>query len=208
MGANIKRAITGGIGSGKSYICRLLEEKGFSVFYCDDEAKRIIRTNLDVRKALKTLVGDDVYSPTGELNKPKLAAYICLGPAYSKKVDAIVHPLVRKCYLDWHARQKARGFNQTEEIFASWLRAHDIALLPLLVRTRETAPLYEHTRAERQRELRGAFAVTEGMDVSGQDILLLDDIMTTGATLTECARTLKRAGARNVYAVALTSEHL
>ena len=50
--------------------------------------------------------------------------------------------------------------------------------------------------------------MTEAMDVSGQDILLLDDIMTTGATLTECARTLKRAGARNVYAVALTSEHL
>ena len=107
MGANIKRAITGGIGSGKSYICRLLEEKGFSVFYCDDEAKHIIRTNLDVRKALKTLVGDDVYSPTGELNKPKLAAYICLGPAYSKKVDAIVHPLVRDCYIDWNAQQKA-----------------------------------------------------------------------------------------------------
>lgn len=107
MGANIKRAITGGIGSGKSYICRLLEEKGFSVFYCDDEAKRIIRTNLDVRKALKTLVGDDVYSPTGELNKPKLAAYICLGPAYSKQVDAIVHPLVRDCYIDWNAQQKA-----------------------------------------------------------------------------------------------------
>ena len=77
----IKRAITGGIGSGKSYICRLLEEKGFPVFYCDDEAKRIIRTNLDVRKALQALVGDDVYSPTGELNKPKLAAYICQGPA-------------------------------------------------------------------------------------------------------------------------------
>lgn len=107
MGANIKRAITGGIGSGKSYICRLLEEKGFSVFYCDDEAKRIIRTNLDVRKALKILVGDDVYSPTGELNKPKLAAYICQGPAYSKQVDAIVHPLVRDCYIDWNARQKA-----------------------------------------------------------------------------------------------------
>lgn len=103
----IKRAITGGIGSGKSYICRLLEEKGFPVFYCDDEAKRIIRTNLDVRKALQALVGDDVYSPTGELNKPKLAVYICQGPAYSKQVNAIVHPLVRKRYLDWHARQKA-----------------------------------------------------------------------------------------------------
>ena len=60
----------------------------------------------------------------------------------------------------------------------------------------------------RQGDLRGGVAVAEGVGVSGQGILLLDDIMTTGATLTECARTLKRAGARNVYAVALTSEHL
>ena len=105
-------------------------------------------------------------------------------------------------------RQRARGFNQTEEIFAPWLRAHGIPLVPLLVRTRETAPLYEHTREERRRELRNAFAVTEGADLRDRNILLVDDIMTTGATLTECARTLKRAGARNVYALALTSEHI
>ena len=105
-------------------------------------------------------------------------------------------------------RARERGFNQAEAIFAPWLAAHGIALRPLLVRTRETAPLYAHTRTERQRELRGAFAVAEGADVTARDVLLVDDIMTSGATLTECARILKRAGARHVYAFVLASEHL
>lgn len=105
-------------------------------------------------------------------------------------------------------RVQDRGFNQAEAIFAPWLSSHGIALHALLVRTRETAPLYEQTRTERRRELRGAFAVTEGTYVEGRDVLLVDDIMTTGATLTECARTLKRAGARCVYAFVLASEHL
>ena len=104
-------------------------------------------------------------------------------------------------------RARTRGFNQAEEIFAPWLRVHGIPLARILVRTRETAPLYECTRTERQKELRGAFAVTEGADVTEKDILLVDDIMTTGATLTECARVLKRAGAQNVYAFVLASEH-
>lgn len=105
-------------------------------------------------------------------------------------------------------RARTRGFNQVEEIFAPWLAAHDIDVCSLLIRTRETAPLYERTRAERQKELRGAFAVTEGADVTGQDILLVDDIMTTGATLTECARVLKCAGAQRIYAFVLASGHL
>ena len=105
-------------------------------------------------------------------------------------------------------RVRERGFNQAEEIFAPWLASHGIALRRLLVRTRETAPLYEHTRTERQRELRGAFALAADADAAGRDILLVDDIMTSGATLTECARTLKRAGARRVYAFVLASEHL
>ena len=105
-------------------------------------------------------------------------------------------------------RARTRGFNQAEELFAPWLRTHGIVLAQLLVRTHETAPLYEKTREERRRELRGAFAVAEGADVAGRDILLVDDIMTTGATLTECARVLKRAGARRIYAIVVASEHL
>ena len=104
-------------------------------------------------------------------------------------------------------RQKERGFNQTEEIFAPWFAAHGIPFEPILIRTRETMPLYEMMRTERRQELRGAFALVDGADVQGKDLLLVDDIMTTGATLTECAHVLRHDGARRVYAIALAGEH-
>ena len=101
-------------------------------------------------------------------------------------------------------RARERGFNQAALIFAPWLAAHGISML---IRSRETAPLYAFTKEERQRELRGAFALADGARVEGRNILLVDDIMTTGTTLIECARTLKRAGAASVYAIVLASEH-
>ena len=93
--------------SGKSAVCRLLRSMGLPVFFCDDEAKRIIRTDPDVRRELTALVGDDVYDGEGRLVKSVLAAYLCRGGAYSARVDAIVHPRVREAYKAWHARQTA-----------------------------------------------------------------------------------------------------
>ena len=136
---------------------------------------------------------------------PALHTILTMGEA---ALASLPRPLVAVPVPLAPQRARERGFNQAEEIFAPWLAAHGIALRPLLVRTRETAPLYEHTRTERQRELRGAFALAADADAAGRDILLVDDIMTSGATLTECAHTLKRAGARRVYAFVLASEHL
>ena len=54
----MKIAITGGIGSGKSYVCRILEKQGIRVYDCDDEAKRLMRTDARLQAGLKKLVGD------------------------------------------------------------------------------------------------------------------------------------------------------
>ncbi len=97
--------ITGGIGSGKSYVCRLLEQSGYPVFYCDDEAKRIIRTSPKVRSELTAVVGEGLYAADGSLVKPRLAAYLCQGPDYAARIDAIVHPRVRTAFLEWLARR-------------------------------------------------------------------------------------------------------
>ena len=88
----LRIGITGGIGSGKSYVCHQLEQAGHRIFYCDDEAKRIIRTHPDVMDELRALVGAQVYDADGGLNKPVLAAYLCQGRHYSQQVDRIVHP--------------------------------------------------------------------------------------------------------------------
>ena len=98
-------AITGGIGSGKSFYCRQLEAAGFPIFYCDDEAKRIIRTSEVVRRELTALVGDDVYDAEGCLQKPVLAAFICRGKEFAAQVDAIVHPRVAEAFQIWAAEQ-------------------------------------------------------------------------------------------------------
>lgn len=92
--------ITGGIGSGKSYVCARLEAAGYPVFYCDDEAKRIIRTDSEVRQELRKIVGADVYDAEGRLVKSVLAAYLCRGREYAARVDAVVHPRVARAFKE------------------------------------------------------------------------------------------------------------
>lgn len=91
--------LTGGIGSGKSYLCSRLEEKGFRIFYCDDEAKRIIRTDLAVRRELQALVGSHLYDAEGHLVKSVLAGWLCRGREWAARVDAIVHPRVAEAFV-------------------------------------------------------------------------------------------------------------
>lgn len=100
-------ALTGGIGSGKSYVCRLIAAAGFPVFYADPEAKRIIRTDSHVRQSLISLVGAEVYDREGRLDKSVLAAYLCRGSEYSTQVDAIVHPRVAQAWRDFVAEHGA-----------------------------------------------------------------------------------------------------
>lgn len=66
----MKIAITGGIGSGKSYVCRILEKQGIRVYDCDDEAKRLMRTDARLQAGLKKLVGEQVYSAEGVCRSP------------------------------------------------------------------------------------------------------------------------------------------
>ncbi len=98
--------ITGGIGSGKSYVCHILEEYGIPVFYTDDEAKKEMLENKDIHKALARLTGKDVILPDGGLNKPLLAHYIAQGDSYAQEVNAIVHPAVRERMRKWLKAQQ------------------------------------------------------------------------------------------------------
>ena len=71
---------------------------------------------------------------------------------------------------------------------------------PVLKRTRCTTTQPAFDRAERMENLHGAFRLRKNMDVRELRVLLIDDVLTTGSTLTECARVLKRAGASSVHA--------
>jgi predicted amidophosphoribosyltransferase len=69
----------------------------------------------------------------------------------------------------------------------------------VLVRTRETASQTGLTRHQRRANVRGAFAVVKPEKIKGRSILVVDDVMTTGTTAGECARVLRRAGAKEVF---------
>jgi len=99
------------------------------------------------------------------------------------------------------ARKRERGFNQAQLLARELRRAGDIPLGDVLQRIRYTTTQTQFDRSERMENLRGAFRLRQGCDVQGFRILLVDDVLTTGSTLSECACVLKKAGAISVHAV-------
>ncbi len=104
----------------------------------------------------------------------------------------------------YKSRRRQREFNQAELIAQAVLRSYPapdrLQLAPdLLQRTRDTHSQSGLTSHQRRERLRGAFAVTRAAEVTGRDLLLVDDVYTTGTTATECAKVLRRAGARQVW---------
>jgi dephospho-CoA kinase len=95
----MKVAITGGIGSGKSYVCKLLQQRGINIYDCDQAAKRLIRTSPDIRRQLTMLIGSEAYlgeDGQGEwiLNKAVVAQFLLGSEANAHAIDDIVHPAV------------------------------------------------------------------------------------------------------------------
>lgn len=95
----MKIAITGGIGSGKSYVCRLLEQRGIDVYDCDAAAKRLMRTSTKLQQQLKALVGDAVYSADGVLQKRVLAVFLLASDTNKLRINDIVHPAVAADFI-------------------------------------------------------------------------------------------------------------
>ncbi len=82
----MKTGITGGIGSGKSYVCKLLAQRGIEVYDCDAAAKRLIRTSPRLRQQLKALIGS--------LDKAAISRFLLASEENQQAVNAIVHPAV------------------------------------------------------------------------------------------------------------------
>lgn len=104
-------AITGGIGSGKSYVSALLKKQGIPIYNADDEAKRLMLDDEGIRKGLTDLLGDEVYV-NGNLNKPLLASYLFADAGNAARINSIVHPRVKadfRCWLKTHQESEIAG---------------------------------------------------------------------------------------------------
>lgn len=97
---SIKIGLTGGIGSGKSVISRLLNVMGVPVYISDDESKRLTVSDPCIRRELICLLGNDVYEG-GQLNKTLLASSIFSSVEIRDKVNTIIHPRVKDDFRQW-----------------------------------------------------------------------------------------------------------
>ncbi len=101
----LRLGITGGIGSGKSVVSKMLKVLGIPVYDCDSRAKWLQENDADVMQKIKSLLGDDVYE--GEhLNRKKMASMIFSDASLLAKVEEIVHPAVEKDFNRWCVEQK------------------------------------------------------------------------------------------------------
>lgn len=126
-------------------------------------------------------------------NNPKLEKFI------SQAEIATFVPLHEK-------RLQERGYNQTELIFQDFFVEKNLPSENFLIRHKSTPKLYSYNPEERKKIVQDAFSLVEGVNVQGKKILLVDDIFTTGATVTECAKVLKDNGAEKIFIMAFASD--
>lgn len=112
--------VTGGIGSGKSTVCRILEELGARLFEADSAAKRILREDPDVRREIIAAFGEESYRPDGEVNRGYLAEHVFGSDERVEEINRIVHPRV------FEAFEQARGRAEEEGVE---LLVHEAALI-------------------------------------------------------------------------------
>ena len=109
--------ITGGIGSGKSFIATIIERMGYPVYYSDVRSKELTNIHPIIRQGLIDLVGENVYFG-GELDKKVLATAIFSNDEIRLKVNQLIHPIVRQDFEDWATAQTSDLiFNEAAILF-------------------------------------------------------------------------------------------
>lgn len=159
------------------------------------------RAVCDYNAGVKRIIHDMKYRGAG-----KQAVYLAWLLDRARVIDR--YPAIDSAVpVPLHADRLAeRGYNQTALIFKPWAGRCGFGWQDrCLARIRSTRPQWELTLTERRTNIKGAFAATRPKSICGKNILIVDDIITTGTTMEECARILKKAGARSVHGLALAS---
>lgn len=136
------------------------------------------------------------YGRVQSLARP-LAAWMLSSMPRDRKVDCVV-PVPMHWWKRWR-----RGFNQAESLAMEVSRAVAAPLRHALRRQRHSGVQAGLSSAARRRNALSSFSLAESRDIAGSSVLLVDDVFTTGATATACARLLKRAGADSVAVLTL-----
>ena len=139
--------ITGGIGSGKSVVCRLLQLMGVPVYSSDDETKRLMVRDEVIRAGLISLLGPEAYQ--GEaLNKPLIAKYLFASADHAATINALIHPRVKQDFRRWVADHAGHPVVAIESAILVEAGFTDVVDSVVLV----TAPLETRIRRAMQRD--------------------------------------------------------
>ena len=103
-------------------------------------------------------------------------------------------------------RLEERGFDVNDLIFKDFFTAQNISIKNLLIRSKNTQKLFDLNPDKRIEEMRNAFTAIENISIVDKNILIADDIYTTGATTSSCAKILKSLGAKNIFVLAYSSD--
>lgn len=101
----IKVGITGGIGSGKTTVCKLFELLGVPVYYSDTEAKKLLDEDEVVKQQIVDLFGHDVIDESGKVDRKKMAALVFNNKERLEQLNAVVHPAVAQHFEAWCKKQ-------------------------------------------------------------------------------------------------------
>lgn len=143
----ITLGITGGIGSGKSVVCRLLQLMGVPVYSSDDETKRLMVRDEVIRAGLISLLGPEAYQ--GEaLNKPLIAKYLFASADHAATINALIHPRVKQDFRRWVADHAGHPVVAIESAILVEAGFTDVVDSVVLV----TAPLETRIRRAMQRD--------------------------------------------------------
>jgi dephospho-CoA kinase len=100
-----KIGITGGIGSGKTTVCKIFESLGIPVYYADDRAKALMIENKELVDGIKNLLGDEAYFDDGSLNRQHIASIVFQDKSKLEQLNGLVHPAVAKDGILWQQSQ-------------------------------------------------------------------------------------------------------
>jgi len=139
----LKIGITGGIGSGKSTICKIFELLGSPVFYADEEAKKLTKIHPEIKVEISKAFGSEIYDAEGILNSKLLASIVFNDPEKLEKLNSIIHPEVKKQFDKWTEEQGDKKYVLREAAIMFESGAHKYNDLNVIV----TAP--EMMRIER-----------------------------------------------------------
>jgi len=97
----VQLGITGGIGSGKSIVGKVLEELGIPIFHADIEARRLLENDTLVIAAVTRIIGNNAYMPDGRPDRGFIASEVFSNSEKLKELNAVIHPKVQRNYEEW-----------------------------------------------------------------------------------------------------------